>query len=69
MYICSKIDVVGKHFQFTLIRSYSKMPQLPTLCITGKLHNVFSDERQDVQKSSFKEKRQSEQTSEQFSLL
>ena len=49
MYICIHIYYTGKHFQFIPIRSCTKMPTLPTLCIMGKLdcmsevfHIVFS---------------------------
>ena len=37
MYICIHIYYTGKHFQFIPIRSCTKMPTLPTLCIMGKL--------------------------------
>ena len=37
MHMYSQIDFVGKHFQFYLFRSCTKMPLLSTLCITGKL--------------------------------
>ena len=46
----AKIDFISKHIQFILIRSCTKMPTLPTLCITGKFDCLLSDDVLNRQK-------------------
>ena len=41
MLICTNIYSPGKYFQFIPVRSCTKMPTFPMLCITGKLELLY----------------------------